>query len=162
MTIQHSAITDPDLHEPKGIAAASAKTIYVADGAGSGTWELAEVIQYITVSATMADVSAAGSIYIPVPNITGLTLVGASLTLGGAITVADASVTFFNSSSASLGSAVTIVQASSAAGSTFQFTATTNTALTGGTYIRVTSDGASTTTSPMSVVLLMTKTVNNS
>lgn len=39
MTIQHSAITDPNIHEPKGVASASVDFIYVANGAGSGTWQ---------------------------------------------------------------------------------------------------------------------------
>ena len=34
----HSSLTDPNLHEPKGAASASQGMIYVADGAGSGTW----------------------------------------------------------------------------------------------------------------------------
>ena len=33
----HSTLTGSDLHEPKGYATASADTVYVADGAGSGT-----------------------------------------------------------------------------------------------------------------------------
>ena len=39
MTIQHSLITDPNIHEPKGIASASSGEVYVADGAGSGEWD---------------------------------------------------------------------------------------------------------------------------
>ena len=35
---EHVDLTDPYLHEPKGIAAAGAGTVYVADGAGSGSW----------------------------------------------------------------------------------------------------------------------------
>lgn len=38
MTIEHNAITDPNIHEPKGIAAAIANKVYVSDGAGSGDW----------------------------------------------------------------------------------------------------------------------------
>jgi hypothetical protein len=34
--VEHNALTDPELHEPKGIAAASANHVYVADGAASG------------------------------------------------------------------------------------------------------------------------------
>ena len=34
----HSTLTGADLHEPKGVAAASAGQIYIADGAGSGAW----------------------------------------------------------------------------------------------------------------------------
>lgn len=36
--VQHKNISDPNLHEPKGVAAASADQVYVSDGAGSGTW----------------------------------------------------------------------------------------------------------------------------
>ena len=38
MTIQHNLITGSDLHEPKGVAAASNKTVYIANGSGSGAW----------------------------------------------------------------------------------------------------------------------------
>ncbi len=38
MTIQHVDIADPFIHEPKGVNAAASKTVYVADGAGSGAW----------------------------------------------------------------------------------------------------------------------------
>lgn len=36
--VEHSTITDPNIHEPKGIASASANTVYIADGSGSGSW----------------------------------------------------------------------------------------------------------------------------
>jgi hypothetical protein len=34
----HSALTDPELHEPKGASTAVVNTVYVADGAASGDW----------------------------------------------------------------------------------------------------------------------------
>ena len=37
--VEHNTLTDPDLHEPKGVAAASAGQTHIADGAGSGAWE---------------------------------------------------------------------------------------------------------------------------
>lgn len=37
-TVQHKDITDNNIHEPKGITTATADQVYVADGAGSGTW----------------------------------------------------------------------------------------------------------------------------
>jgi hypothetical protein len=37
--VQHSALTDPNLHEPKGIASANANELYVADGSTSGAWQ---------------------------------------------------------------------------------------------------------------------------
>ena len=36
--IEHSSLTAAELHEPKGVATASAGDVYVADGAGSGSW----------------------------------------------------------------------------------------------------------------------------
>lgn len=36
---EHNAITDPNIHEPKGVAAAAAGRVYKANGSGSGAWE---------------------------------------------------------------------------------------------------------------------------
>ena len=36
--VNHSSLTDPYLHEPKGVAAAASGEVYVANGAGSGAW----------------------------------------------------------------------------------------------------------------------------
>ena len=38
MTTSHASLTGAELHEPKGVASAPAKTVYVANGAGSGSW----------------------------------------------------------------------------------------------------------------------------
>jgi len=38
MSIQHKNIPDAQLHEPKGINTAAARTTYLANGTGSGTW----------------------------------------------------------------------------------------------------------------------------
>lgn len=35
----HADLTGVQLHEPKGVSGASAYEVYVADGAGSGSWE---------------------------------------------------------------------------------------------------------------------------
>lgn len=39
MAVQHKNITDPDIHEPKDVAAAAVGKVYVSDGAGSGSWQ---------------------------------------------------------------------------------------------------------------------------
>ena len=61
--IQHKNMTDPDLHEPKGIATASSGDVYVADGAGSGVWQAQSVPVFgamtITSNTTPFSVSAA-------------------------------------------------------------------------------------------------------
>lgn len=38
---QHVDITDPDIHEPKGVATALANMVYVSSGSGSGVWKKA-------------------------------------------------------------------------------------------------------------------------
>jgi len=38
MAVEHVNIADPEIHEPKGVAAASDGQVYVADGVGSGDW----------------------------------------------------------------------------------------------------------------------------
>ena len=38
MSTEHNVLTDPELHEPKGVAVASANAVYLADGTGSGSW----------------------------------------------------------------------------------------------------------------------------
>lgn len=36
--MRHSTITDPAIHEPKGVSTAAAGTVYTANGSGSGAW----------------------------------------------------------------------------------------------------------------------------
>lgn len=39
MSVEHKDITDPNLHEPKGVSTAAANRLYVANGTGSGSWK---------------------------------------------------------------------------------------------------------------------------
>ena len=36
--VEHSTLTDPYIHEPKGASTATVGKVYIADGAGSGVW----------------------------------------------------------------------------------------------------------------------------
>ncbi len=64
-TVQHSALTDPNIHEPKGVSSAAAGKVYVANGAGSGSWLYpsghAYADMYITGSSTAQTLSAASA-----------------------------------------------------------------------------------------------------
>lgn len=53
MTIEHNVITDPYIHEPKGIAAAAVNKVYVADGAGSGVWQKIKNVQLDGVTSSI-------------------------------------------------------------------------------------------------------------
>jgi len=64
-TVQHSALTDPNLHEPKGVSTAAAGKVYVANGSGSGSWVYpsghAYGDMYITGSSTSQTLAAASA-----------------------------------------------------------------------------------------------------
>lgn len=58
MTVQHSALTGAELHEPKGVAAAGADQVYVSDGAGSGAWtDVATVADSLTTEVIVRSAS---------------------------------------------------------------------------------------------------------
>lgn len=60
--VEHDTLSGADLHEPKGIAGASANETYVADGAGSGSWSEPEPKGASTASVNETYVSdGAGS-----------------------------------------------------------------------------------------------------
>ena len=57
MTVQHSALTGAELHEPKGAAAATANTVYVANGSGSGAWTSFTTWFATAVAATATEIN---------------------------------------------------------------------------------------------------------
>jgi hypothetical protein len=64
--IQHSVLTDPQLHEPKGASTASSGKVYVANGSGSGAWQFIAGHSYgdlyITSSSVSQTLSAASAL----------------------------------------------------------------------------------------------------
>lgn len=64
-TVQHSVLTDPNIHEPKGVSTAAAGKVYVANGSGSGTWVYpaghAYGDMYITGSSASQTLAAASA-----------------------------------------------------------------------------------------------------
>lgn len=57
MTIQHSAIPDGQIHEPKGASTATSGQVYVSNGAGSGIWKR---VDSNTLLGTTGDGGVAG------------------------------------------------------------------------------------------------------
>lgn len=64
--IQHSVLTDPQLHEPKGVSTAASGKVYVANGSGSGAWQYIAGHSYgdlyITGSSVSQTLSAASAL----------------------------------------------------------------------------------------------------
>jgi Mg2+/citrate symporter len=163
---EHADITDPDLHECKGAAAASVNTVPQADGAGSTTWGLIGTANLDTtelfntnkfqLTVSFPDVSTADTILVSLPF--ACTLNRATTILNNAITVADAVVTFINSTGPSTIGSVTVAQSGSAEGDKDTLTAAANNSFTAGTHLKITTDGGSTTTAKLLILLEFTRT----
>lgn len=163
--VLHSSLTGGDLHEPKGIAAATVDKVYVSDGAASGAWQKIEADQIDTTSIfntnkgtfndSFADISTAENLYFVAPfacTITRITTV-----LAGAITVADSVITVTKTGGGSLGT-ITVATAGSAEGDVDSLTPVANNTLTANQWIKLSNDGGSTTARSCHVTVEYTRT----
>lgn len=180
--VEHVSLTDPNLHEPKGVALATSGTVYVANGVGSGSWQtppatgvglvdsagrfvgnnveeaLSELWEgSVCLTATLADVSSSSSILIPIPY--SVSVVSIDMVLGGSITSTDATVSVLRSDGASMGDQI-IPYLSSTEGSSVQFIPTGNSSLDYSThkYIKISSNGASTGSIPLYITINLKRT----
>lgn len=149
--IEHSSITDPNIHEPKGISSASANEVYVADGASSGDWTPLQDVYTVFIS----DVSTAETIYVPI--IADGTVTKVVTVLGGAITVADATIDVKNSSGSSMGT-ITVAFTSSGAGDIDTLEPASNNTVTEESFITVETDGGSTDAQTLGVSVVVERT----
>ncbi len=149
MSVQHKDVVDAERHEPKGATTATIDQVYASNGAGSGAWR--ELPWTDTV--VMADVSTASFEIIPIPQNCKIQTV--EFTLHAAISVADSTVTVTRGGDGlTLGTQV-IAQAASAEGTTFTLTVSSNNNITASThkYLKIATDGASTTAARMSITI---------
>ena len=146
--VEHSTLTTTDLHEPKGIAAATNNKVYVANGSGSGSW----LPRTHTLFTTKENVSNAGSSYVPIPYAGTIAKVVSVLT--GAITTADAVITVRNSAGVSMGT-ITIAHSGSAAGDVDTLVPVSNNTVTADTFITLESNGASTNNVPVHFAIVL-------
>ena len=178
MATAHSTLTGAELHEPKGASAASTNQTYVSNGAGSGVWSEPEpkgaiaasaeqvyvangaasgawTSQKYVLSGTIADISTAGDLYIPIPyagNVVKVTGV-----LHGAIGTANATITVFDNGGNSMG-AITVAFSGSAAGDVDTLAPASNQDVTADDWIRVTNNDASTNTVSWSFSIVVERT----
>ena len=75
MPIEHDAIPNAGLHEPKGVSSAASGTVYVADGLGSGSWRTSRsgltghgFIDYNDTSTTTTPLAITADTWITIPN----------------------------------------------------------------------------------------------
>lgn len=146
----HKDLTGDDVHEPKGIEIASAGTVYVADGAGSGEWSSQYsgnlILNEYWVNAYMTDISTTTNrafFYVPVASelfeLAAVTT--AILTTGNAILSIYVNGVLFPET-------LTVFYSGSSVGmSTVEQINTVN-AIPAGSVIEVRSDGGSDTVCP--------------
>ena len=154
MATAHSTLTGADLHEPKGVASANADEIYIANGAGSGTWTAADNSIYLTLE--LDDISTASSTWLPSP-CTG-TIASIQTILHGAISASDATITAEINGTLVTSSSITVAQSGSAAGDVDSSTPSAANTLAVGDKIEVITDGGSTTAARLTIVLTVTPT----
>ena len=106
---------------------------------------------FLTVQLT--DVSAASSVNVAVPD--DGNIIKIISVLGGAITVADSAVITKINGTTVTGGGFTVAYSGSAAGDIDTATPTALNSVTEGQYITITSDGASSTTQPITVTLVI-------
>lgn len=175
----HRDLIDSELHEPKGVAGASVNQIYVADGVGSGSWDLlaagavsvsnpsytstnlndalTEIFNVFgLVDGRFLDVSSPSTILLPVPFSCEITKI--RMILGGAITTSDSTITVTRSDGAAMGTQV-IAFSGSTEGTAYEFTPTGNATLTYPThrYVKLVTDGASSTAQPLFIQAEITR-----
>lgn len=165
MSVAHSVIADPYIHEPKGVAAALANKVYVSNGLGSGTWQKLASGQIDTASVFNAnkliftfrftDLSTASSQYVVIPVAGTVTQIYGILQ--GAITVADTIFTFKNASGGSMGT-MTVTQSGSAAADIDSLTPGANNTFAAGAKLEIVSDGGSAGTFDEVFTFMLTQT----
>tara|TARA_R110000796_G_scaffold58893_1_gene135733 strand:- start:1179 stop:1661 length:483 start_codon:yes stop_codon:yes gene_type:complete len=153
--VNHSALTDPYLHEPKGAAAATSGQVYVANGSGSGTWTTKESLVELSLEGYIENISSASTVYVPIP-FSG-TIVKVVTVLEASIGSADATITVSNAAAASMGT-ITVAFTGSAAGDVDTLVPSSNNTVTAESFITIATDGASVNTAALRFVVIMDRT----
>lgn len=153
--VNHSSLSDPYLHEPKGVAAASSGDVYVADGAGSGVWTAKQTLVEEIFNGYLEDVSAVEKVYVPIPFAGTVTKI--ITVLEASIGSANSTVTVKNAAGTSMGT-ITVAYSGSAAGDVDTLAPTSNNTVTADSFITIESDGASTNTAKLRFVVVVERT----
>jgi hypothetical protein len=153
--VNHSSLTDPYLHEPKGVASASVGKVYVANGSGSGTWTAKESLVELSLEGYIENISTATTVYVPIP-FAG-TVMKVVTVLEAAIGSSNATITVKNAAAASMGT-ITVAHSGSAAGDVDTLSPSSNNTVAADSFITITTDGASVNTAALRFVVIVDRT----
>lgn len=147
MATEHSQLTGAQLHEPKGVATATAGTVYIADGSGSGSWQTpnTSIVQPNSrlLQTSFTDITNPSSVYFYIPHncsLVALTVITYAPVTGGD----DVLRTYVNGTSRPETSTVTAAGSAAGVASTMSYSGTT--LVSAGSIVRIDSDGGSTNT----------------
>lgn len=146
---EHSTLTGSNLHEPKGIASATAGQVYVADGAASGDMRVINEVLNVKID----DIAGTTTHYVAIPN--GGTITSVYSIVDGTVDV-ETDVTVTNIGTGAVGTLV--VATAGAAGDVDNIASLSNTTVAAGGSISVVSDGASTTSASMVISIAISRT----
>lgn len=160
----HSTLTGSDLHENKGVAAASNNTVATASG-GTTVWQKVNANMIDTsaifntnswvVAMSITDIGTAQNLYLPIPH--ACTLTSVVTVLGGALTTANSTLTLTKNGSGTIGT-ITITQSGSAEGDIDSLSPVSNNTFVANDYIKIANDGAATGPQPLGITLVFTRT----
>lgn len=150
---EHSSLTDPALHEPKGASTAAATAVYISDGAGSGVWTALKNANRMVVQGFITDLSTAEDVYVAAP-LAGK-IIKAYAVIHNATSVANAVINLKIGGVAVTGGIITVVQSGSAAGSSYSCTPTAANTVTAGQAIQINNAAGSTTTTKTWVTIVL-------
>lgn len=145
MSVLHKNLSGEDLHEPKGIETAASGDVYIADGAGSGSWEpvtndILGLNEY-SLTESITDISAAnGRVYFRAP--IKSEMIGLSVVLDGAIATSDDILTIYVDNIL-FADSLTVPFAASGAGVASNVAIATTNTVNEGSLIEVRTNGAS-------------------
>jgi hypothetical protein len=158
----HKDLTGADLHESKGVASASVNTVYVANGAGSGTWKKVPSagidgtsvlnVNRQFLSFMFPDIGTAGSRYLPLPRACSITKITVALQSATATTATV--LTFRNDAGTSMGTLS--IGAGALAGAVGTLTPASNNTFSADTKLQVDTDGGTTNTPAVEITLEVT------
>jgi hypothetical protein len=156
--MEHRSLTGDSLHEPKGIESASSGSVYVANGAGTGSWvdrfSGLFTANQLSVTGSIPDISTAGSsFFAAVPTKSQLTKV--TVVLSGTIAGTNAVVTIRKNGVAQTPT-ITINTTGSGGGVSTVTTVSPPISLVEGDVLEFRSDGASDNSVVASVVAKLT------
>jgi len=163
---EHRNLTGASLHETIGADAASANTVHMAVGDGSTEWGFIDSSNLdstsifntnkFKITTQLSDISTADFVLVPISN--SCTLVKATTVLHAAISGSDSLLTFTNSNGPAVTGTITVANSGSAEGDVDTLVPTTNNSFTNGTYLKIATDGASSGTAKLTILLDFTYT----